>query len=320
MCNRRSFCVAAAWPVASRAQERAPLATGYRADSFHAVNLTRFAADVRSAGGPAIELHADNRLVKLAEIPAAVGSGRIPLGEAMLSGMSREVPVAGADAVPFIVHGYDDARRLWQHQRPLLTEGLAGLGLVALLAVPWPPQGLYTRVPVNRAADLRGMKMRTYNPSTERIAELLGARGVPVPMVEVADALAVGRIDCMITSALTGVENQVWNRLGWFYDINAWTPKNIVIANQRWFNGLQPGGRKALLGAVPAAEQRGWAASAQQADAAKTELRAQGMRVEPAPAALRGELRRIGERSALEWLRSVGPVANRLFLPYFSER
>jgi TRAP-type transport system periplasmic protein len=162
--------------------------------------------------------------------------------------------------------------------------------------------------------------MRTYNPSTERIAEMLGAVAVPVPMVDVAAALASGRIDCMITSAVTGVENRVWNHLGWFYDINAWTPKNTVFANRRWFEGLPAVQRQALLGATPAAEQRGWSDSRLAAETAKTELRTRGMRVERASAALRDELRRIGERFSLEWVRSAGPVANRLFLPYFSER
>ena len=43
--------------------------------------------------------------------------------------------------------------------------------------------------------------MRTYNLSTQRIAQMLGAEPVDVPMVEVNQALAGGRIDSMITSA-----------------------------------------------------------------------------------------------------------------------
>jgi TRAP-type transport system periplasmic protein len=321
--QRRHFCGAAAWPWATAAATAAPpaaLATGYRADSFHALNLVRYAAAVRAAGGPAIELHPDNRLVRLADIPAAVGEGRVPLGEAILSGMAAQLPVAVADALPFVVQGYDDAWRLWRHQRPLLAEGFEPLGLVLLFAVPWPPQGLYSRKPVQQSADLRGLKMRTYNPTTERLAQLLGCEPVAVPMVDVAAALQAGRIDCMITSALTGVENRVWKQLGWFCDINAWIPKNAVFANRRWFDALPPAQRQALLNAAPAAEQAGWQASRVAADAAKATLRGQGMRVEHASAVLQGELKRLGERFSIEWLRSTGPLANRLFVPFFSER
>lgn len=296
------------------------LATGYRAESFHGQNLLAWARQVEQASGGAlrIELHANGSLGPLAQIAAAVREGRAEMGEVIMTGLAREMPIAGADAVPFVTRHYDDAQRLWRHQRPLVEPAFAARGLQLLFAVPWPPQGLYSTKPVASVQDLRGLRMRTYNATTVRIAELLGAVPVDVAMVDVGRAVAEGRIDTMITSAVTGVENRVWDALKYFYEINAWFPKNAVFAGESALRSLPAPAREALLASAPAAEARGWVACRQAARDSVDELRRHGVKVElPAPP-LALHLRRLGERFALEWIREVGPQANAIFIPYHS--
>jgi TRAP-type C4-dicarboxylate transport system substrate-binding protein len=235
-----------------------------------------------------------------------------------MSGLVQEMPIAGADALPFITRHYDDARRLWAHQRPLIEAEFARRGLRALLAVPWPSQGLHSNRPIAAPADLRGLRMRTYDATTVRIAELLGATPVDVPMVEVGRALAEGHMDAMITSAVTGVENRVWDGLKHYHEINAWFPKNIVFCNEAALQALPSAQRDSLLAAAAPAEARGWAASQAAARESVDELRRRGMKVEPPAGTLAAHLRRLGERFALDWIRSVGPQANALFIPYYS--
>jgi TRAP-type C4-dicarboxylate transport system substrate-binding protein len=61
--------------------------------------------------------------------------------------------------------------------------------------VPWPPQGIYSKKPLNSAADLKGMKWRAYSPATSRIAELVGAQPVTVQAAELSQALATGVVE-----------------------------------------------------------------------------------------------------------------------------
>lgn len=296
------------------------LATGYRAESFHGQNLLAWARLVEQAAGGAlrIELQPNGSLAPLAQIPAAVREGRAEIGEVIMTGLTKEMPIAGADAVPFVTRHYDDAQRLWRHQRPLAEAAFAARGLRLLFAVPWPPQGLYSSKPVGAAQDLRGLRMRTYNATTVRIAELLGATPVDVAMVDVGRAVAEGRIDAMITSAVTGVENRVWDGLKYLYEINAWFPKNAVFASEAALRSLPAAAREALLASTADAEARGWAASRQAARESVDELRRHAVKVElPAPP-LALHLRRLGERFALEWIREVGPQANAIFIPYHS--
>jgi TRAP-type C4-dicarboxylate transport system substrate-binding protein len=267
-----------------------------------------------------VDVAANSSMFKLADIAGAVGDGKVELGETIMTSLVKDMPLAGADSVPFIVRSYGDARRLWKHQRPLIEKKFAAVGLKPLLAVPWPPQGLYTQKPINRAADLKGTKMRTYNSTTQRIAQLLGATPVDVPMVQVGQALADGKIDCMITSAVTGVENQVWDHIKNYYEINAWFPKNITFANAKAFDGLPANQQKALLTAAEVAETRGWAASEKAAAESVDELRKKGMKIERVSPEFLSDIKRMGERFSLEWVREVGSEANSIFIPYYTNQ
>jgi TRAP-type transport system periplasmic protein len=298
------------------------LATGYRAESFHGKNLSLFADAVSTAtnGQLSIDLHPNNSLVKLPDIRAAVETNQLQAGESIMSGLSKDLPLSGADSVPFVVGTYADALRLWQVQRPLTEKAFAKRGLKVLYAVPWPPQGLHSKKPIATLQDFKGSTMRTYNPSTQRIAELLGAKGIDVAMVDVGSALREGRIDSMITSAVTGAENKVWGDIKYYYEINAWFPKNIVYVNLKAFNALSAPTQQAVTDAAAQAEVRGWAMSEQAAANSTQELRANGVKIERTPRDIDGALKRLGEKFSREWVTSVGHDANAVFTPYYVGR
>ncbi len=304
---------------AAHAQTTWKLATGYRAESFHTQNLLQFGRDVDLAtrGQLVIQVYPNNTLAKLADISAAVQQGKAEAGETIMASMVKEIPLAGADSIPFVVASYKDAQRLWKLQRPGLEKHFTEHGMKLLYAVPWPPQGLHSNKPVRGPTDFRGTQMRTYNQTTMRIAEMLGAKPVDVAMVDVGKALAEGRMDNMITSALTGVENKVWGPIKYYYEINAWFPKNAVFVNSKVFDALKPETRAAVLKAAGEAEVRGWQASQALATSATEELRANGVKIERIPPELDTEIKRMGEKFSREWIRSVGNEANDIFVPYY---
>lgn len=323
----KTWLIAAALAAAGAAHARDPqpttwkLATGYRAESFHTQNLQEFAGDVEAAtqGRLKVEVHPNNSLFKLGEIFGAVAAGKAQAGETIMSSLVKDIPVAGADSVPFVVGTYADAQRMWQLQRPLVEKHFADRGLKVLYAVPWPPQGLFSNKPIHAAADFGGTRMRTYNQTTVRIAEYMKAQPVDVPMVDVNKALAEGRMDNMITSAVTGVENKVWGPIRHYYEINAWFPKNIVFVNARAFDALPAAARQAVLKAAAAAETRGWARSEAVMVDSTNELRANRIKVERPSREFEAEIKRLGEKFSREWIRSVGNEANRIFVPYYTQ-
>jgi TRAP-type C4-dicarboxylate transport system substrate-binding protein len=297
------------------------LATGYRAESFHTENIVQFARDVEAATGGQlkIEVHPNNELFKLGEIFGAVSTGKVESGETIMSSLVKDIPIAGADSVPFVTASYADAQRMWHLQRPMIEKQFADRGIKVLYAVPWPPQGLHSNKAIASAADFAGTKMRTYNQTTVRIAEYLKAQPVDVAMVDVNKALAEGRIDNMITSAVTGVENKVWGPIKYYYEINAWFPKNIVFVNAKAFDALKAAQQKAVLKAASDAESRGWARSQAAMRDSTGELRAHGIKVERVSREFDSEIKRLGEKFSREWIRSVGNDANRIFVPYYTQ-
>lgn len=295
------------------------LATGYRAESFHTQNIAQFAREVSAASGGqlTIEVFPNSTLAKLADISQAVRDGKAQAGETIMTSMVKDIPIAGADTVPFVVSSYSDAQRLWKLQRPGIEKHFAERGLKLLYAVPWPPQGLHSNKPIRSLADFKGTQMRTYNASTLRIAELLGAKPVDVATADVGKALTEGRMDNMITSALTGVENKVWGQIKYYYEINAWFPKNVVFVSSKAFDALKPDTRATVVKAAGEAEIRGWAASKALATSATEELRANGVKIERIPPDVDAEIKRMGEKFSREWVRSVGNEANTIFVPYY---
>ena len=161
------------------------------------------------------------------------------------------------------------------------------------------------------------MKMRTYNQTTVRIAEMLGATPVDVAMVDVGKAVSSGRMDAMITSAVTGVENKVWGPIKHYYEINAWYPKNIVFVSSKSFDILSPDNRAVVLKAAADAETRGWIASESIAQTSTKELQANGIKVERISVDLESDFKRLAERFSREWVRSVGHQASDIFVPYY---
>ncbi len=324
--RRRLLAALPAWPLglaATAAPAQPPatwlLATGYRAESFHTQNLQQFGADVEQASGGAllIDLRPGGSLMKLRDIFPGVAGGQVAAGEAIMSAIAPEVPEAGADSVPFIVGSYEDARRLWKVQRPAVERRFQEKGVHLLYAVPWPPQGLYSVSPVASTADLKTGRMRTFDATTARIAELVGARPVDIAMVDLPARLVAGDIDSMVTSAVTGIETRAWSRMRYYYSVNAFFPKNAVFVNARAYAALDARTRAAVDTAAQAAEERGWALSRSQQAAADTELKARGMSVERPSRQLEEEIRRLGERFAREWVHAAGKAATDILVPYY---
>ena len=113
-----------------------------------------------------------------------------------------------------------------------------GAGLLPLFAVPWPPQGIFAKKEINQIADMKGLSWRVYNASTQRIAQIVDASPVTIQAADLQEALATGLINAFMTSVATGVDVKVWESMGYFYDTQAWLPKNVTFVNKTAFDQL----------------------------------------------------------------------------------
>ena len=294
------------------------LATNYPASAFHTKNIAQFASDVEKATGGSLKIvvHPGGAMIKHAEIKRAVSDGKVAAGEVLISLLADEASVYGIDSIPFLATSYNDARRLYDSQRPYLEKELAKQGLVLLFSVPWPPQGIYAKREITSVDDLKDLKFRTYNVMTRRIAELAGAQPTQIEVPDLPAAFASGRVDVMITSASSGVQTKAEEYLTHYMDTQAWLPRNMVIANKDAFDHLSVAEKTALVGAAKVAEERGWKLSVEEMTTKTKALKDAGIVVLAPSPQLKSGLAKIGDTIAKEWAASAGGDGETILAAY----
>ena len=303
----------------ANAGEKWDMALAYGAGNFHSANATEFAKNVtdKSGGKLTIVTHPGGSLFKGGEIFRAVRTGQAPIGERFMSALGKEDPLLEVDSQPFLATNYGAAMRLYKASKPEIVKGLDSKGLVFLYAVPWPAQGLYSKKEINSVADLKGLKFRAYNTATIRIAELTGMAPTKIEAAEISQAFSTGAVESMITSPTTGKNKKIWeNGVGYFYDIAAWFPKNMVIVNKDAWNKLDEATQKLIMSEAAIAEKKGWDLSKKGNRDDKKALADAGMKVGKVNPALKKHFESVGATMSKEWADRAGSRGQAVLAAY----
>lgn len=300
--------LAAGMAGAAQAAEKWDMPMAYSATNFHSATGAEFAKCITTGTGGDIEVvtHPSGSLFKGGDIKRAVQTGQAPIGERLLSGHQNENAVFGMDSIPFLATSFEDAAKLWKAAKPTMEKILADQNLVLLYSVPWPPQGLYFKKEVNAVADMKGIKFRSYNNATARLAELTGMLPVTIEAAEISQAFATGVAEAMISSGSTGYDRKVWESLTHFYEVDAWLPRNYIMVNKDVWNGVSDAHKNVIKGCAELAEYAGAWRAVEYTQFTLNGLKAGGMTVGPAGDSLVGELKAIGETMTAEWLEAAG--------------
>lgn len=294
--------------TAASAQTKWDMPTPYGDGNFHTKNVVQFTKDVEKATGGklTITVHSNGSLIKHPEIKASVRRGVAPIGEVLISNHQNESPIYGADSVPFLATSYAAARKLYAAQKPFLEKKLAEEGLVLLFSVPWPSQGIYAKKEIKSIEDLKGLKFRTYNTATQRIAQLASAVPTQIEVPDIPTAFATNRVEAMITSPSTGADTKAWDYLSHFHHTQAWLPRNIVIVQKSAFDALPADVKAGVLAAAKEAEDRGWKASEAETDEKIGVMQKNGMKIIQPSDALKKGFAEIGKTMTAEWEKNAG--------------
>ena len=288
--------------------EKWDMPMAYSGSNFHSVTGAEFAKCVTTGTGGEIEIvtHPSGSLFPGAQIKRAIQTGQVPIGERLLSGHQNENALFGVDSVPFLATSFDDADKLWEAAKPTISETLADQGLHLLYSVAWPPQGLYFRDAVSSVADMKGIKFRSYNNATSRLAELTGMLPVTIEAAEISQAFATGVADAMVSSGSTGYDRKVWESLNYFYEVDAWLPRNYVMVNSGVWDGVSDQNKNVINACAGLAEYAGNWRAKEYTGFTLQGLRDGGMTVAPASDQMKGELQEIGKVMTAEWLEAAG--------------
>ncbi|MCJ0764069.1 TRAP transporter substrate-binding protein [Variovorax terrae] len=290
------------------AQTKWDLPAAYPATNFHTENLAQFASDVDKATGGKLKItvHANASLFKANEIKRAVQSGQAQIGEVLLVNFENESPLYGVDGIPFLATSYAESKKLAAAQKPALDKLLGAQGMKLLFTVAWPPQGIYVNKELTAVADMRGLKWRAYSPATAKIAELVDAQPVTIQAAELSQALATGVVNSYMSSGSTGYDSKTYESIKYWYDTQAWLPKNAVLVNQKSFEALDKPTQDALLKAAAEAETRGWKLSEEKNEWYKKALADKGMKIMVPPPKLVADLKQVGSVMLADWQKKAG--------------
>jgi len=280
----------------------------YSGSNFHSVTGAEFAQCVTTGTGGEIEIvtHPGGSLYAGADIKRAIQTGQVPIGERLLSGHQNEDPLFGFDSIPFLVGSFDEHAILWEVAEPTIRSILEDQNLHLLYSVPWPPQGLYFNQEVNAVADMEGIRFRSYNNATNRLAELTGMLPVTIEAAEISQAFATGVASSMVSSGATGYDRRVWESLSHFYEVDAWLPRNYIMVNMDVWNDTSEANQNVINACAGIAEYAGTWRAREYTGFTLAGLAAGGMTVGRAGDQLMSDLQEVGAVMAEEWLEAAG--------------
>ena len=294
----------AAFVSPALAQETWNFANAYPATEYQSEAMQMFAdlTRERTDGDLDITVHHGGSLFGNAEILQSTRDGLVQMGTQLMTNLGRENSLWELDGIPFFVTGYEDARALWEAQRAPLTAELENTGLHLLYAIPWPVQGFFFTEEVKSMSDIDGMPMRAYNPSTTRLAELMGAEPTTVQMTEAPQAFATGLVKAMNTAPTSGVVYSAWDFTDYYYKTDAWLPKQMVFVNSAAFNGLSAEQQTLLTEVAMEVEDWGWKRSQELVAEAEKTLADNGMTIVIPEGELAASFDEIGDTMLEEWM------------------
>lgn len=279
------------------------MATGYPDNSFLTQTHRAFIDDIetKTGGGITVMLHNNQSLVKLQNIPRAVRSNKVELGQIYTANLGNQNAMFTLDAIPFLAPDMDSALKLWEAQKPYFEEWFARQNMRILFPQFFPPQGFYTIEPVETPADLEDLSLRIYSDATQRMGQLLGAKPLQVQFGEVPQAFATGLISAMFTSPQTGIDVQAWDFTKNYNLVGAMRTKLIVVVNEDEFQKLDEDQQKTLLDAAESAKMAGVKLGNKIAEEQIKTLEEHGITVTRASDEFKAELKKVGEQMTVEW-------------------
>jgi TRAP-type C4-dicarboxylate transport system substrate-binding protein len=311
----RTFCAAALTallagsPVSkSQAGEKWDMPAGYGAKNFITAKYIEFAETVTKNSNGALEIvvHPSGSLYKASEILRAVRSGQVQIGARYIGAHATEDAIFGVDTVPFLATDAKQAWDLYQASKAALETALETRGMKLLFTAVWPPQGLFSKKPVESVADMKGIKFRAYDAGTIRLAELMGAVPTKTEATEIGQAFSTGVAESMIASGAIGVFRKMWDYVDYYYMVNAWLPKSVVVVNMDAWNGLDEATKKVVLDAAAESESAVWASMEGTNTGYNETMAENGINVIAPSDQLRADLLKIGETMAAEWAEAAG--------------
>ncbi len=265
----------------------------YPAGNFHSQGAEEFAKRVKEYSGGTVDIavHPGGALgFKGPELLKTVKDGTVPMSDILMGVVQGSEKAFGISSLPRMVTSYEEAFKLYESCKDLYDKAAAKWNQKILYVAPWPPSGLFTTKEIKTAADIKGLKTRTYDKNGADFLANLGGSPVSLPWGEVYAALRTGMIDSVLTSAVSGRDAKLWEVLKYFKKIDYAYPLNMVVINLDYWKALNPSQKAAMEKAALEVQELQWKKSAADNEESLKAIAENGMGISDTDAALAAEL------------------------------
>lgn len=247
------------------------------------------------------------------ELLKAVRDGLVPLSDMLTSGVAGDEPIFAIPTLPFLTRSHAEAKTLTEISRPYFDKTAEKWGQKILYIAPWPAAGLWTKAEVKSAAEMKGLKVRTYDKNGALVIEATGGTPHALPFSEVYSSLATGLIDSVLTSTPTAVDAKFWEVLKFYQPINITQATDLVTVNLKAFNKLDEATQNLLVELGKEMEQIMWERVAQLDKDQEAICNKNGIATVPVSDEFLNELGAITETIRSEWLQTAPEDAKAIY-------
>ena len=194
-----------------------------------------FAEDIGKATGGKLKITvfaAGELPYKAPDVVKAVATNQVQMGDVAVGFASGDVPELNVLGLPFLCTSYQQFDKVLPEIKGAAEDVLKNKFSVNV-AVHWsmPPQNLWLGKPVTRLDELKGMKVRAWNPEQVEMMRALGGTAVSITSAEVIPALERKVIDGAITSALSANDWRAYEIVKAGYMVNMTMGHQIMMVN-----------------------------------------------------------------------------------------
>jgi TRAP-type C4-dicarboxylate transport system substrate-binding protein len=236
--------------------------TAQSATSLTGIADGKFAAALaeKTNGGIKVTVHYGGSLgYKGKDHYDAVSTGAVVLADSYTGPFVGFDPIWQVSAIPFLTNSIDDAWKLFEATKKYYQAALAKDNQVLLYSIPWTPSGIWAKKSVTTKAELKGLKIRTYDPLGLMTFKAAEASPVTLGFSDVVPQLTTGGIEAVLTSEEGGFKNKFQDLLSHFIEINYASPLSVIHMNKDTWDGLSAADKKAVTEAAAEAEKEVWA-------------------------------------------------------------
>lgn len=285
------------------------------------VGLLTFATELSnlSAGTMTVRTSDDSTLTALSAL-SAVHQNHIMIGDVHGGPLSAIEPIFSLVSLPFLTASVDDTQCLQSVTRDLYTRHLDRLGVHLLYSAPWPATGLWSATSVQSLADMRKLRVRTYDETAASFLKALGVDGVHMPMNEALPLLATGEITAVMSSGDGGAGQRLWEHLPYFVELNYAAPLSFAVLNQSAYARLTETQRHYVDEAARRTEKRLWTVMVDRQSKNYDAMRQNHVTIQYMTPTFAEELKPASQHAIDDWSTRVGPDGEELLRRYVALR